>query len=204
VIEENIVIEGILFRLVDTAGIRESSDHVEGIGIQRSAAEIEDAGIVLFVVDSSTGFVSDDQEVFSRIERSCPTYAELLLIMNKADIKKRSGPLPNRFQPETIVSVSARNLTGLDRLRKRLVTSARLSTSDSEVSILITSARHKAALEQALLSLESGKKSIQSGLGNDLIAIELRSSIGSLGEIIGEVTNEDVLNNIFGSFCIGK
>jgi tRNA modification GTPase len=204
VIEENIVLDGILFRLVDTAGIRESSDQVEGIGIQRSAAQLEDAGIVLFVVDGSAQLTDEDSDVFVKISHAAPSASKKVLVLNKTDLGQWQVGLRPKISLEDVVSVSAKNMTGLDSLRSVIVQSVLASPGAPEGSVVVTNARHQAALGLTLSALQSAKNSITAGRGNDLIAIELREAINYLGEIMGEVTSEDVLNNIFGSFCIGK
>ena len=248
-VEETCVIGGVLFRFIDTAGIRETSDKVERLGIERSFNKAAEAEVVLGVVDAAgspdLGNPADDSSVFSQIRKLVGMVdlnkQKLVLLMNKCDkISENSNAasgssdasgnaagegllqggsaatthhnknviMINNFVkslvPENIVPdilwISAKRGFGLEELRKLLSSMVGKASADG---VLVTNARHAAALRDAAASL----RAVRSGLGaltTDLLAEDLRSALASLGTITGEITTEEVLGEVFRGFCIGK
>jgi len=200
VIEETVLIDGIAFRLVDTAGLRLTTDVIEREGVRRSNDQINSADLILYLVDSTS--TSD-----SEFDRSLPFLKEqsekVILVINKIDLKRPTSNLPPFGRVES-VGISCRSREGIGDLEKMLVAWV-LRRFDSNASdIKIQSDRHRNLLELTKESLVSARNAFTNDLGNELIAIDLRAALNSLGEIIGLTTPDDILNNIFSQFCIGK
>ena len=201
-IEEVCVLDGVKFRFIDTAGLREASDAVEKMGIERSYAALEKAQIVLGVVDGTTpSAAAEGAEIAAKVSDG----QKLIICYNKSDIREVASGQSGRCAegvPAAACSISARTGAGLGGLRSALVASAGpLDGSET----LVTNARHAAALSTASASLTLVEDGLRSGLPGDLVAEDLRAAIGSLNEILGEdITANDVLGEIFGRFCIGK
>ncbi len=195
-IEEICVLDGVKFRFIDTAGLRESSDLVEKMGIERSYAALERAQIVLGIVDGAApSAAAECAEITSRVNHC----QKLILCCNKSDIRETGAA---STIPYAICSISARTGAGLDELRAALVAAAGpLDGSET----LVTNARHAAALRAACDSLALVSDGLGSGLSGDLVAEDLRAAIASMNGILGEdITANDVLGEIFGKFCVGK
>lgn len=207
VIEENITLGGILFRLVDTAGIRDSKDLVEKEGIRRSESQVEDADIVLFIVDPEQGYDTSDKAILSALGKDAGRKRGLIVVENKIDlgIPINSTDISYLTNNYKYVRVSAKTGEGLNELRKQLVEmTLKGSYSLSDRSVIITNSRHKQSLSLAVESLRLALAGLEENRSNDLIAIDLRGALAHLGEITGAITTEDVLNGIFSKFCIGK
>ncbi|MBO4769093.1 MAG: tRNA uridine-5-carboxymethylaminomethyl(34) synthesis GTPase MnmE [Bacteroidales bacterium] len=191
-VEETCVIDGVLFRFIDTAGIREASDEVERLGIERTYKKISEARIVLGLLDGTLSPSLFDAESAS-IATKIPEHAELILLANKSDIagSNRSGCL----------SISAKTGEGLDKLRSILVEKAGIPSSEGT---LVTNARHASALRSAAKSLSAVISGLDSGISGDLLSEDLRDALRHLGTITGEITTDEILGEIFGRFCIGK
>lgn len=195
-IEENIIINGILFNLTDTAGLRTSEDIIETEGIKRSFERIKDADIVLFMVDSS----EDRSEIEKNIEFFDKNFDKVksLLVFSKIDLNKDTGSLPG-------IKVSILREDSIEELKKAMV--GKIAANPASVSsgqIILTNIRHKTCLENTVTDLRNSVNTIEENMSGEYIAIDLRNALSHLGEITGEVTNEDILANIFSKFCIGK
>ncbi len=194
-IEETINIQGILFRLIDTAGIRShSSDVIENIGIEKSLEKMKTADVVLYIFDVSTEDAEAINSQVSVFEKSGIRY---LLIGNKADQGKM------KTTNTDIIEISAKQNTGIDQLKDALYAKAVSAASMGDQTI-ITNARHLEALEQMQQSLADVRKGLDEQTPGDLLALDIRRALYFLGEITGEITNEDKLDYIFSKFCIGK
>lgn len=207
-IEENIIIEGVLFTLIDTAGMREDPDLIEGEGIARAQQQIENADITLLVLSAEDGFLQEDEGIFDReIDHHIKHGANCILVMNKTDrVQGRiDQTLPPKVAKLQCVATSAKTGEGLDILRQALYASAvRESSGYAESSLVITNVRHQECLRSAIRHLSDARDSVVGGKSNEFIALDVRQAIDSLGEIIGEVTSDEILNSIFSKFCIGK
>ena len=193
VIREEVSIDGILIKLFDTAGIRHSDDEIEKEGIQRSREAVKNADIVMVIGDVQHGF---SDEIFGEI-----TYlnksASVLRVLNKIDLEASSKiSVDNR--------VSAKTGFGVDNLLKKMTKLALGTSSFTEKTAIISSIRHYNCLESAKINLLNAKESLEKKMSGEFISVDLRNSEQSLAEIIGVVTSEDILNNIFSKFCIGK
>lgn len=195
VIREEVSIDGILYRLYDTAGLRSSTDFVEKEGISRSIDSIKTADITMMICDTETGFTED---VYNTIlEHTTPE--KVIKVLNKIDLNDK--PLDaGKFD----VKISALKKKGIEELLRVLQQKAFHGNIYTESSAVVTNARHFDSLTRANSFLKGAIDSVNLGLSGEFISVDLRNAISSLGEIIGEVSSEDVLNNIFMKFCIGK
>ncbi len=205
-LEENFSIDGLLFNITDTAGLRASSDKVEELGIERARRALQMADVVLFILDATKRPGDDDIELLEQCRSDAiKENAQLLLIENKIDLPHAQLPIRGELAGLESFRVSATSGAGMRPLREALLRVASAGHTNSfDGSIVITNHRHQECLMQAL---EFARKAILVAEGksnSELIAENLNMSTKALGEIIGMVTSEDVLNNIFSSFCIGK
>ena len=187
-IEETLEIGDYLFRLIDTAGLRETSDKIEQMGIERSRMAMSRAQIVLYVIDPTN---------FTELDLSAlPQDADVLRIINKSDI----------YHDHAIdgIHISAKTGEGIESLRSILADIAARKTNEGEDTVLITNARHAVAPEAALGSAETLLNGLQTALPSDLLAQDLRETLHHLSTITGKITTGEILNNIFQNFCIGK
>lgn len=197
VIEESLSLKGIPLRIMDTAGIRQTHDLAEREGVARSLRAIEGADLVLAVFDLSEPLHSEDQEVLRKVQDR-----RALLVLNKRDLPAR---LATDELPEGVPSVriSAKTGEGLEELREKMEALV-LGNRSLDEGIMITNLRHKNAVDIAIEGLERGVKAMRENAPLEIVSIELREALQSLGEIVGEVSTEDILEHIFGRFCIGK
>jgi tRNA modification GTPase len=204
-IEDELVINGIGFRFIDTAGIRETKDHVESIGIQKTFEKIEQAQVVLFLVDSST-LTMDSLEILKveveKIKNKYPQKA-LLTLFNKKDKLEPSLLADLQAQIENSIFISAKNKEGIDVLQNELLSFVNTGALRNNETI-VTNTRHYDSLLKALEEIQKVKWGLDGGLSSDLIALDIREALHYFGEITGEVTNDELLGNIFANFCIGK
>ncbi len=207
-IEESISIDGILFMLVDTAGLHDSPDLIETEGIVRAQKQIENADITLFVIAANEGFLPEDEAVFDQqIYSHILDNSSCILIVNKIDLCEdyRNLPTPPKLSHLPRVHVSAKSGEGFNDLREILSESAmKDSMTAADRSLVITNVRHRECLKKAMDNLAQALTSVRDRRSNEFVAVDLRQAINSLGEIIGEVATDDILNNIFSRFCIGK
>jgi tRNA modification GTPase len=196
-IEEVININGILFRLMDTAGIREhSQDVIENMGITKSREKIEQADLVLYLFD-----VNDiETEELTRILRDLRIQnPNIIPVANKADVTAKKSP---GFSAGEIL-ISAKAKTGIEELTNKLFTMAGGESINNE-NIIVTNARHYGALADVARTIAEIKSGIENHISGDLLSVDINRCLAFLGEITGEITNEDRLDYIFSKFCIGK
>ncbi|MBP5521063.1 MAG: tRNA uridine-5-carboxymethylaminomethyl(34) synthesis GTPase MnmE [Bacteroidales bacterium] len=212
-VEDTCVLDGILFRFIDTAGIRSSEDTVERLGIERTFRKIAEAQIVLALVDGSEiGSEEDFRQAVDPVFKHLDLNSQkLLILVNKVDktgvnknvININNFVLSSNIESDSIriLEISAKTGQGLDLLRKTLVQSTGLA---SHTGTLVTNARHAHALQATADSLSVVRTGLASSLPTDLLAEDLRSATSTLGSITGAITSNEVLGEIFGKFCIGK
>ena len=197
-IEEVLNIGGILFRLIDTAGIRESSDLIESIGVAKSLEKMREAGIVVYLFDVAELSAAEVLAQVASFEAEGISY---LLVGNKvdllADATSKFSSIPG------ILFISAKEHSLVDALKERLVAAVMGGSINTENTI-ITNVRHYTALQEVYSSLQDVKRGMDEGLPGDLLALDIRRCLFYLADIAGEVTNEDRLDYIFSKFCIGK
>ena len=225
-VEETLNIDGVLFRFIDTAGLRETEEIVEKIGIERTFKKISEASIVLGMVDLTRDFESTCETISEIIEKVDFSSQKLVFLLNKTDICEVNknvsivnfivSSLSNKdikaslvenaaeasdFTP--IIGISAKTGSGIDNLRSILASSQRDLLADSDTT-LVTNQRHVQALSDACTSLLRVKEGLAFGLPTDLAAQDIREAIYHIGSIVGEISADEVLGNIFKNFCIGK
>ena len=200
ILEETIVLHGISLRMIDTAGIRDTDDVVEKIGVKKAVENAKDADLILYVVDSSVPLDENDREIIELLKDK-----KAIVILNKMDLKQQvtEGELKEKTS-HPVVAVSAKEEEGIELLEaqiKDMFFEGNLSFNDE---IYITNMRHKAALEEAKRSLEMVENSIEMQMPEDFFSIDLMNAYEVLGSIIGESVGEDLVNEIFSKFCTGK
>jgi tRNA modification GTPase len=198
-IEEVINIDGILFRLIDTAGIRESRDIIETIGVEKSMEKMKAADLVVYLFDAN-------EETKAGIEAAALQIQEhnnnFLLVGNKVDVLTEAAA-QDKFAGDAVLFIAAKSKLHIDLLKQRLVDKVVQGTVQTENTI-ITNARHYTALQEVDKSLVDITNGLNNQLSGDLLALDIRRCLHFLGEITGEITNEDRLDFIFSKFCIGK
>lgn len=200
ILEEYISLNGITLRVIDTAGIRETEDIVEKIGVGKAKQMAEDADLILYVVDSSRPLDDNDEDIIELLSgrKSIVIYnkTDLEPVVNMEKLQERTG---NPVIPVSIVE--EKGIRRLEEEIKNMFFKGELSFNDE---VYITNARHKAALEEAKESLKLVKNSIDMGMAEDFFSIDLMNAYESLGRIVGESVGEDLVNEIFSKFCTGK
>jgi len=200
-IEESVTIDGILFRVVDTAGLRESNDPVEMLGVSRTRELLAESDIVLDVVDAPESVPHNgNTPVLGRAPKTVRVYNKIDLV----DATQLEALRASSSSDNSCVFVSARDGTGIEDLRSALVGKISGNEGDSGEGVRVTSQRHKLALVSCLESLERAKEANLVGEPSEFVSFELREAVHFLSVIVGEITTDDILGNIFGTFCIGK
>lgn len=204
-LEEKLDIHGVLFRVTDTAGLRETEDRVEKFGVMRTEKLLESAEVVVLVIDGSEGLTIQDIHILESLTKADSALdRKVLVTINKSDLplKVFQQSMSQDYQVETI-EISAKTSQGIKGLERKLVDLA-MGGQEAQMESIIGKTRHKNALEKAEGFLRAAKDSIVQNYPADLVAVDLRASLSSIGEITGEVTNEEILQDIFSKFCIGK
>lgn len=200
VIEEIINIKGIPLVLVDTAGIRETDDIVENIGVEKSKQFIEKADLVLLVLDSSKELEMEDIVVINEIKAN---NKKSIVLLNKIDLEKKIDLSGHNL--ENVVEISARDNVGIETMEEKIYSYiVDEKVEDSSEKLIITNIRHKTALEKTKDAIKNIFETIDSGMPMDLISVDLKEALDSLSEITGEISSEDILDHVFGNFCVGK
>jgi tRNA modification GTPase len=207
-IEEFVNIKGMPVQIVDTAGIRHTSETVEEMGIQRARAKLADADLVLFMLDATEPLTEEDQALYNDVKKNNEKQ-KVLLVLNKIDIASDASPeqYSKVLGNETLVSVSAKEYTGIPELKDTvfsLITGSRKGPGWDPGAAVVPNVRHKDALKKGLEACRRVEKGLEEKITPDLLAIDLQSALGYLGDIVGETTTEDILDLIFERFCIGK
>lgn len=203
IIEDTVNIDGITFRFIDTAGIRETSDTIESLGIERTFQKLDQAEIVLWMIDATNAQAQITQlagQLLPRCERK-----QLILVYNKADLVDNiQNSIPDNF-PDNVQSItlSAKKREHIEELQRMLITSAHLPTI-TQNDVIVTNVRHYEALNNALEAIHRVQEGLINNISGDFISQDIRDCIFHLSDIAGEVTNDMVLQNIFQHFCIGK
>lgn len=205
-IEDTINIDGLVFRLIDTAGIRDTEDTVETLGIERTFKKLEQANIILWVVDATT----EDAHITQLSEKILPyvTDQKIILVFNKVDVvgcgvimdRKRTilrDQIPDR------IFISAKYKEGINDLERKLVEAANIPEF-GEQDIVVTNMRHYEALQNALHAIQRVLDGMESGISSDFLAQDIRECMHYLGEITGQISTDEILGNIFSKFCVGK
>ena len=203
-IEDELIIEGIKFRFIDTAGIRQTDDTVESIGIEKTYTKMAQSQVILHLLDASALTESSSTAISKAIQVSIEMYPDIksMVVLNKMDLVNSAdvSALLSKLKP---LQLSAKTGAGVETLKSELlslVQTGKLHNNDT----IITNARHYDALGKALQSIQTVQAGLESNLSGDLLAIDLREALYHFGRITGEISTDDLLGNIFANFCIGK
>ena len=206
-IEETLHIGGIAFRFIDTAGIRDTQDQIEAIGVQKAKEKIEKASVILFLFDDKDNTVS---EITTFVKENYREGAKYVLLHNKTDLSlEETTAFDDKIlqslkgYTDTLLRISAKEGQNITELKRFLADYAQTLSHIGKATV-VTNIRHYEALSNALQAIEKVEEGMQMHLSGDLLAIDIRETLYHLGSITGEVSNEEVLGNIFSRFCIGK
>lgn len=199
-VEESIVIEGVRYRFIDTAGIRETEQVIERLGIERSLAKIRDASIVICLLDVTKK--DESEKMLSKVESLIDAENQkIIVVANKSDLLPDSG----KENEGRVISISALRKEGLQELEKAIV---KCGFADTDERVIVTSARHYNALSSAVESLRAVVRAVREGISEELLAEDLRAAIRDINSIFAStsdaITPDEVLGEVFGKFCIGK
>lgn len=197
IIEESLNLKGVPVRLLDTAGIRDTEDPVEIQGVLRSRSLLEKADLILWVLDSSNPLTQEDRDILELVEEK-----KVLGVLNKIDLPPQIGEEADQILAGIPwVKISAKEKIGIETLKDQIFEMVMKTPVES---VWVTNVRHKNALVRAQQSLLKALESVAQRMSGEFIAVDLRAALDSLGEIVGETTTEDILTEIFSTFCIGK
>ena len=200
-IEERVDFGGVPLVLIDTAGIRETEDAVEKIGVERSRQSVAESDLVIVMIDGSRGIDNDDLEIIEATKD-----AKRIILINKNDLGKGkcSDEVRKIADSGSVIEISALTGEGIDRLKDEISAMYNLGELEHGSGAVITNARHKSALIKAAAALESGINALHADMPTDIASIDINEAIEALGEITGETVSDDIVRDIFHSFCVGK
>ena len=196
-IEEYITIRGIPLKLVDTAGIHETDDIVESIGVNKSKKAIDESELVLLMLDATRELSKEDEELLEATKNK-----NRIILINKIDADKKINK--DMFKNDKIIEMSTKTLTGIEELEETIEEMFNISELNMENEIVITNVRHKNLIHKAAEEIKNAIISIKNGLPIDMLSIDLQEALQNLGEITGESISEEVVKGIFAKFCVGK
>lgn len=197
-VEEKAVVGGVLLRLIDTAGIRETADQVERIGVARSRAAVEQASLLLVLVDGSCPLGAEDREILALARDSGKPW---ILVLTKKDLAGEAAPVPAE-KAEAVVSLSARTGEGLEALEQAVA--ARFPAGETPAGQVLTNARQAEAMGRAAAAIAGARSALDLGFTPDAILTDVESAMNALGELTGRTAREDMVSRIFQRFCVGK
>jgi tRNA modification GTPase len=201
IIEEYINIKGIPVKLVDTAGVRETSDKVEQQGVERSVKAISEADFAIVMADAHTLLTEEDEIILKKVQEEGKPF---VLCFNKVDlIKEEKRERLKKNMPEAVFMSITEDI-GIEALEERIFRFATENIQDMDNQVLITNTRHENQLKKAKSYLEAVYTASQTGMTLDMVALDLKAALEELGKITGHYADEDVINAIFSRFCIGK
>ena len=199
-LEENINIDGLSLKIIDTAGIRDTVDIVEQIGVKRAKDLAKEADLIIFIVDSSKDLDDNDYEIMKLIKEK-----KYIVLLNKSDLNSRVEiETLNELDKSNIITISAKNNEGIDLFEDRVKEMFLNGEINFNDEIFVTNARQKESIINAYSSLKLVKKSIEDNMPEDFYSIDLLNTYEELGKVIGEALEDDLVNNIFSKFCMGK
>jgi tRNA modification GTPase len=201
IIEEYLNIGGIPINIIDTAGIRETSDEVERIGVEKTREYFKRADLVIFILDSSDIFSAEDESIFKLIKDK-----KSIILINKVDLptKLDRSRVEEYGKGSTIIDVSVKEGRGIERLKEEIQGLVYRGEASFTSEILVTNVRHKDLLVRASECLRNAVDTIKEGLPLDFVSIDIRGALEYVGQITGETVQEDILSRIFSQFCVGK
>lgn len=200
-IEEFVNIEGVPLKLIDTAGIRDAKDEVEKIGIKKSKEIANDADLVIAIFDSSKELTKEDIEILNIIKNK-----KSIVLLNKADLNSVLNEKDKRFKEITgnVLKISALNGEGLEKLYSLISKMFSLEEINVDNDVIITNLRHKNLISKAIENVKKAKNTVEENMPIDIIAIFIKDILEDLGNITGEIVTDDIINEIFSKFCLGK
>lgn len=200
-IEEFVNIEGVPLKLIDTAGIRDAKDEVEKIGIKKSKEIANDADLVIAIFDGSKELTKEDIEILNIIKNK-----KSIILLNKADLNSVLNENDNIFEDitENIIKISALNGDGLEKLYSLISKMFSLEEINVDNDVIITNLRHKNLISKAIENVKKTKDTVEKNMPIDIIAIFVKDILEDLGNITGEIVTDDIINEIFSKFCLGK
>ena len=200
-IEEFVNIDGVPLKLIDTAGIRDAKDEVEKIGIKKSKEIANDADLVIAIFDSSKELTKEDIEILNIIKNK-----KSIVLLNKADLNSVLNENDERFKKitENVLKISALNGEGLENLYALISKMFSLEEINVDNDVIITNLRHKNLISKAIENVKKAKKTVEENMPIDIIAIFIKDILEDLGNITGEIVTDDIINEIFSKFCLGK
>ena len=200
-IEEFVNIDGVPLKLIDTAGIRDAKDEVEKIGIKKSKEIANDADLVIAIFDSSNELTKEDIEILNIIKNK-----KSIVLLNKADLNSVLNENDERFKKitENVLKISALNGEGLEKLYALISKMFSLEEINVDNDVIITNLRHKNLISKAIENVKKAKKTVEENMPIDIIAIFIKDILEDLGNITGEIVTDDIINEIFSKFCLGK
>ncbi len=197
IVEGEISLDGIVLNIIDTAGIRNTEDVVEKIGVEKSLSMIDDADLVIVVLNNNELLTPEDEEILNKTENK-----KRIIVINKTDLTKKLDISDKNL--ENVVETSANTIEGIKALKEKIVELFQLEEIKTKDYTYLTNARQIALARQAYQSLEEAEKGIYNDLPIDMIEIDLKNTFDLLGEIIGETYSEEILDHLFANFCVGK
>ena len=197
IVEGDIYLDGILLNIIDTAGIRDTEDVVEKIGVEKSLSMIDDADLVIVVLNNNEELTEEDQEILEKTKNK-----ERIIVINKNDLPRKINIKDQEL--ENIVETNANTVEGIKELKEKIVELFELETIKSKDYTYLTNARQISLAKQAYQSLKEAEESLKDNLPIDMIEIDLKDAFDLLGEIIGETYSEEILDHLFANFCVGK
>ena len=199
-IEESIIHDGIVINFIDTAGIHETSDFVEKIGVDKSLDALKNSDLILVVIDNSDKLSKEDIELLELTKEY-----EKIIIINKIDVSTSIDNNVYKYaKKDDILLISAKENIGIDSLLDKIKNKFVSNQISNNADFIVTSERHKEAIDKTIFSLKNIEKSTNDGLPLDMISIDLQNALSYLGEILGDNVSEDIINGIFSKFCLGK
>lgn len=201
VIEEYINLDGIPLKIIDTAGVRESEDIVEKIGVKKTRDSLKKADLVLMMLDVSQGLTEEDLKVYDLIKNK-PT----ILVINKTDLDQEIDleQLQKKFKEHPLLWISVKEEQGIEELKNTILDEILHESISSDQEVMITKVRHRNALQNALKAVNNLKEALDNDMAYDFLTIDLKDALFHLGSITGETVTEDIVDRIFSDFCLGK
>ena len=200
-IEEFITIKGIPLKIIDTAGIRKTSDKIEEIGVKKALDIAKDAELVLVILDNSKDLTEEDKEILKLAESK-----NSIILLNKVDLKENNLENSEELNKlnKKIIKISAKNGNGIEELYNEIENMFQIKNLETDGEIIITNIRHKNQIEYAINNIDEAMNAVKNNLPIDIISISIKQTLEDLGKITGENVSEDIINEIFSKFCLGK
>ena len=198
---EEYAIKGIPLKIIDTAGIRKTSDKIEEIGVKKALDIAKNAELVLVILDNSKDLTEEDKEILKLAESK-----NSIILLNKVDLKENNLENSEELKKinKRIIKISAKNGNGIEELYNEIENMFQIKNLETDGEIIITNIRHKNQIEYAINNINEAINAVKNNLPIDIISISIKQTLEDLGKITGENVSEDIINEIFSKFCLGK